>query len=317
MSIRVESTTHTETPSGQASELAPGQEKSGAGDPNPSAPEAKASEQKDPADSDTADPEAKEQEGEKEEPESKDASEKDGPKKKGGWQRRIEKLVSQREEERRKNAELEARLARLEAAGGRGSEKPAEPSKDAEPAGKPSPESFETHAEYVEALTDWKIEQRDKAIKEQAAKAQLETEHGKLIQAHSQRVQAFAEKTPDYDETIMNLDDVPVTAAFEQIILESENGPALLYELAKDPKEAKRIARLSPLAAARELGKVEARLTAHAQEPRKQESKPVTKAPRPIAPVGGKGASVDRSIYDAEKLSQREYEELRAKQRRA
>lgn len=283
----------------------------------PSAPEAKSSEQKEPSESDTDGTEAIEEKEDAEDDESKDSESKDDakdkPKKKGGFQRRIDKLNA-----RYSAAQAEAehwKSMALKGAGDKVPEKVDEPKKSVDPAGKPNPDTFDTHAEYVEALTDWKIEQRVKAAKEEAAKTQLMTEQEKLIKAHTERVKSFAEKTDDFNDVLESVDDVPVSPTIRELLISSDNGPELMYELAKTREEFERINKLSPLAAARELGKIESRLAAAATEPKKEEPKKLTKAPKPIGPVGAMGGAVVKSIDDPN-LSQAEYERLRMEQKR-
>jgi hypothetical protein len=62
-------------------------------------------------------------------------------------------------------------------------------------------------------------------------------------------------------------------------IQSSDNGPDLAYWLGSNPKEAERIARLSPILQAKEIGKIEVRL---ADNPPVKKS---TSAPTPISPV--------------------------------
>ena len=133
------------------------------------------------------------------------------------------------------------------------------------------------------------------------------------MSAHRERVKSFADKTEDFMDVIEAVDDIPVSAALQEIIVSSENGPELMYELAKNREEYERIAKLSPLAVARELGKLEVKLAARASE-QKAEPKKLTKAPQPIEPVGSGGAGkVRKSITDPD-ISQAEYERLRREQ---
>src|SRR5206468_5111195 len=91
------------------------------------------------------------------------------PKKKGGFQRRIDKLNAAKAAAQQE-ADYWKRLALEKGAG--------EPKKDQvdskAPAtaqsneGKPNPDNFDTHAEYVEALTDWKTEQNFKKRAQQS-----------------------------------------------------------------------------------------------------------------------------------------------------
>jgi hypothetical protein len=111
-------------------------------------------------------------------------------------------------------------------------------------------------------------------------------------------------------EFIEEYGDINFSPALEESILHSEVGPAVVYELAKNKKELDRINSLPPLAAAREFGKLEAKLLAKSESP-KEEIKKQTKAPKPIEPVGGKsGGAIRRSVYD-ENLPFKEYVALR------
>ena len=246
--------------------------------------------------------------------ESKDDGDKQpGKQKKSGWARRVEKLVGQREAEKKRADALEARLAALEAAGG---QKPKPESKNDSQDGKPSPESFETHAEYVEALTDWKLEQKDKAKAKADAEAKFKADQESLHKSHAERVKAFAKENKDYAEVVAEADTYLPEAAIKAI-LKSEVGPALIYELAKNPDEAERIAQLEPELAAKEIGKLEAKIEAKAKSASDAEKKPepkkLTQAPKPIEPVGkGKGV-VAKSIDDPD-ISFADYEKLRREQ---
>jgi hypothetical protein len=278
----------------------------------------KAAELETASESDTEEKEAESEESEvdadDESVEAKDAeSDGDKPKKKSG---------SQRRKERAERAEAEVtRLQRLVeemALKGAGSEpKPVKAeTKPVTLEGKPNPDNFETHAEYVEALTDWKTDQKFKARDDEAMKAKAATDHEQLIKAHRDRVDAFKGKTPDYEETIEAVGDMPMSLTLQEILVTSENGPELIYELAKDPKEFERVARLGPVAVAIEIGKLLGKVTAAASPEKKPEPKKLTNAPKPIEPVGGSKAKVAKSISDPS-LSQAEYERIRREQMRA
>lgn len=240
---------------------------------------------------------------------TKDA-EKDKPKKKSGYKRRIEKLVSQRETERRRVEELEARLARIESGAGDAKSSNKSVPEKAETAGKPNPDNFENHVDYVEALTDWKLEQREKAARAEQEKSRLKSEQENLVKAHIERVQSFAKKTEDFQEVLEGVDDVRVSAAVEGIILSSENGPELMYELAKNRAEFERVNKLPPTLASFEIGKLAAKLAAPKEQP-KPEPKKLTQAPKPIAPVGKATGAVQKSPED---MSYSEYERYRREQ---
>ena len=154
----------------------------------------------------------------------------------------------------------------------------------AETAEKPSPDKFGSYDEYVEALADWRADQRvaesfkkRDAERSQAAAARAAEARA---QAWHERQSAFREDTPDYD-AVVGKSAVQVAAHVVDTLLDSDSGPELAYHLAKNPETAKRINALSPLAAAREIGRIEATLSIPAAPP----VKPASNAPAPITPV--------------------------------
>lgn len=293
--------------------------------PEQSAPTAeKQPEHKKSPESDTEETEAKESKDatvdhdSEEETESADESEKDdkpSKKGKGGFQRRIDKLnarIADKDREAQYWRDLALKNGKEAPAIEKSAEKVAA-LKETDST-KPDPGSFDTHAEYVEALTDWKIDQKEKAKAVDQQKSKLLSERDALLKAHQERLKSFADKVADFGESIDNLDDVPVSAEFQEIILSSENGPALLYELAKNKDEALRISKLPTIAAARELGKIEAKIVAaQAAAETKSEPKKTTSAPKPLDPVGKSTGAVAKSITDPE-IPFSEYERIRREQ---
>jgi len=69
-----------------------------------------------------------------------------------------------------------------------------------------------------------------------------------------------------------------------QLIQESPIGAQVWSYLLHEPEEAMRIARLSPLATAREMGKIEL-LIENEPKPEAKPAKPVQKLPEPPKPV--------------------------------
>jgi hypothetical protein len=266
-------------------------------------------EQKEPAESDTAEPEAKEASEEPAEPEADEAEdaaeepEKAKPKKKSGAQRLKERIAL----EKSRREDLEQRLAALEK--GAGEKRPAE-SAQPQKTGEPNPDDFASHHEYVRAMAKWTAKEELRAEREEQEKSKLQSEQEKFEAAHNDRVKAFAEKTPDWDDALSEVEDVMFSQAALYAIKDSELSAQIIYELAKNREEAERISGLPPVAAAREIGKLEARLSAASDKP-KVEPKKTTQAPKPLSPVGGKGV-VEVSLENAK--TQAEYEAIRRKQ---
>ena len=150
------------------------------------------------------------------------------------------------------------------------------------PAEIPTVDQFESPEAYAEALAERKAEQlleQREAAKQQAA----------ILDAYHEREEEARDKYADFEQVAYN-PQLPVTQVMAQTIQASDLGPEIAYYLGSNPKEAERIARLSPFLQAKEIGKVEAKL---ANDP------PVKKpssAPAPIAPVtprGGHGRTHD------------------------
>lgn len=150
--------------------------------------------------------------------------------------------------------------------------------------GKPSLDKFDTYDEYIDALTDWKIEQ--KAV-ERDTKEKVESENlsrKQVMADHASREDKARTQFADYDDVAGNIADVDFTVNPDigRTILTSDISPQLIYYFGKDLDELERINNLSPYAAAREIGKIEAKIL----------SKPIqtSSAPSPISPVTGRSA---------------------------
>ncbi|GAC1403873.1 MAG: hypothetical protein NVSMB64_06280 [Candidatus Velthaea sp.] len=194
------------------------------------------------------------------------------PEKKGGFQKRIDKLTREKSELATQKAELERRLA----------ENPAAKPIEKQPEGKPQASNFDTYEAYTEALTDWKIDQREQARTKTETDRQAANAQKAVSDKFQERIAETRKRYEDFDEVLANADDQPVSAAMNQIILESEHGPEVVYFLAQNLDQAAAIAKLSPLAAARAIGKIEAGFS----KPDSETKPAVSKAPPPIKPVG-------------------------------
>ena len=138
-----------------------------------------------------------------------------------------------------------------------------------------TPEQFTTTEEYVEALTTSKAQQI--VQQQQYAKQQQE-----LLGSYHEKEEDARGKYEDFEQVAYN-PKLPITDVMAQTIQAAENGPDIAYYLGTNPKEADRIARLTPILQAKEIGKLEAKVA----------SEPVTKrtssAPAPISPVTARG----------------------------
>jgi hypothetical protein len=210
-------------------------------------------------------------------------------------QKRIDELTKKRREaerqvefERSKRLELEAELKKVKAS---------VPATD-----KPKAGDFETEADFVEALTDWKIEQRIRTEMEKATKVVKEREEKKAIDDTysdlDETMDRGHEKYEDFDEVVLNKDLV-LTDTMTEAVLFSDKADDILYFLGKHPEISESISKLPPLRIAQELGKIEERLGKPATPPPKK----TTKAPAPLTPLKTTGV-VDK---DPSQMTPKEY----------
>jgi hypothetical protein len=134
-----------------------------------------------------------------------------------------------------------------------------------------SADQFESPEAYAEALAYQKAEEL--IAKREAAKQQSQ-----VLESYQEREEAARDKYDDFEQIAYN-PKLPITEVMAQTIQSSDIGPELAYYLGTNPKDAERISRMAPLAQAKEIGKIEAKLAA--EPPVKR----TTSAPAPISPV--------------------------------
>lgn len=143
--------------------------------------------------------------------------------------------------------------------------------------------------------TDKRIVTRE--VKSRAAQAQTAQRAAidDLVADHVERVAEAAKAIPDFTEALSKTSDRthPVTPVVERLILQSEKSALLQYHFAKNASDLRRINGLDPLSAAKEVGKLEARLSL---------AKPntATRAPPPTnAPKGGASPASQEARMEA------------------
>ena len=163
--------------------------------------------------------------------------------------------------------------------------------------GKPTMAQFANVEDYVEAVADWKLQERDRASQQQQIQQQQQTVLGK-----TEKIYAEAEKIQGFDREAF--DALPLTTPIAQAIIESDMSAKLMAHLTENPSEVARISTLSYARQAAEIGKLEVKL---ATAPK------VSKAPEPITPISGRSGNATKTIFDPD-LSQSEFEKLRRAQ---
>ena len=244
--------------------------------------------------------EAQEQIVEQQEAEQQQEAEREVVRKKKSASERIQEITWARHEAERRAAEAERQLAEFRAA------KQPEP---AAPAGKPALDQFQDYDSYVEAVAEWRA---GEAVRAALSANEQKTQAAAQAAQNKQRTESWVkaqtavrQALPDYDE-VVGLSDVVVAPHVTDTILESDRGPEVAYYLAQHPDKAESINAMSPIAAARAIGRIEAILPGLPVAAAK-----ISKAPAPIKPVS---ASSSAPIGISDDMSTEAYRAARAKQ---
>ncbi len=205
------------------------------------------------------------------------------PQRKGGWQRQIERLEQQ-------NQMLLEELTK------RGGQQPAAPAKEKT--------ADEKATEFIDQL-----------VQQRLAAAEAQREQARQMAELERRTQEVRARHPDFDEVIASAGHIRVPQHVNEAVLTSPHSADIMYLLASDQAELARISALPPLAAAREIGRLEAKASSTAAPKAKPNAvirKPA--APAPIAPVTARGPS---TVKRPEDMTYEEYSAWReAKQNR-
>jgi len=209
-----------------------------------------------------------------------------------GVQRRIDRLTKQK-------YELQGRLEALE----RQMQPPAQ-SQPQNVTSKPQRYEYASDEDFVEAMTDYKLQQVQRQHMTQQQLAQQERARSQMQQEFSRKAIEAAKAYPDFIEAIEEA-DAQVAPHVEAAIYASDKSADIAYFFAKNPDELERINALHPVKAAMEIARIEAKVT----RPTKQTSS----APPPINPVGSR-AAVNK---DPSQMTDREFSEWRKRQIKA
>jgi hypothetical protein len=255
---------------------------------------------------------------EKDEDESKDEK----PKKKSGFKRRVERF-----QRRLSEKDLEIEDLRKEVLRAKDNKDPDlaqdkrndDNNKTQATDSKPDPDKYDSFIDYQEALTDWKLDQREAKREAQDAKNRLAESDQKRGKAFQDKFNEFKESNDDFVEVLEDVSDIIITPILQESIVDSDYGPQIMYELAQDREaltKLNKLSRTNPNRAAREFGKLESKILSKldSHKPNSKSAKgkvKTTKAPKPISTISGNSEKVSRkTIYDAENLSQAEFERM-------
>lgn len=146
----------------------------------------------------------------------------------------------------------------------------------------PSVDQFPTPEAYADALATRKAE-------EMVQQRETQRQQAELLEQYHEREEKAREKYADFEQVAYN-PSLPITTVMAQTIQASDVGPEVAYYLGANPKEADRIARLAPILQAKEIGRIEAHVSANPAPKR------TTSAPAPITPVTARASTT--STYD-------------------
>lgn len=145
----------------------------------------------------------------------------------------------------------------------------------------PSLQEFESVEDWGAAVADYSARQALSRAEQQLQQRDQHYSQQHLAQQFQAKEAAYAATNPDYLDRVAEM-----TSAIQfqpdvlAVIAQSDHGPAVAHHLAQHLDVADRLARMSPVAAAAEIGRIEARLST-------PKPKPVTQAPAPVPTLSG------------------------------
>ena len=195
-----------------------------------------------------------------------------------GVQKRINKVVKEREDAKRENEALQKRIKELE---GNNSDQDVK---------EPVESDFDTYDQYLDALDkyDSTAETKEPAKDSENDKQKDTSTDNTLTDSQRSAMEVIretigsAENKPSDFEAIALNPEVPITGEMLEALAECDDPAKVMYHLGKNKDTAESIANKSPAQQMREIAKLD--LTVKVSPP-----KPVktTNAPDPISPVNG------------------------------
>lgn len=163
---------------------------------------------------------------------------------------------------------------------------------------------------YQAALIDYAAQEAERRTLERIREDQTRTQQAQGRSAFEKRQAEFLQAMPDYRAKVLEDRNLPISTPMLEVIVESEQGPAIAYYLAENRDLAEQIARLPPVQAARAIGRIEARLEANRPAAAPQ-APPVSKAPPPPPRIEATEPAVDK---DPDQMSPEAWLKWRTKQ---
>lgn len=166
---------------------------------------------------------------------------------------------------------------------------------------KPKESDFKDYFEWQDAVAEWrtrKVLVEDRLKQRNAARSEREAEARRDAQeAFDNQLERLADKVENFDEIMKKAAAIQTANHVQALVMESDSGALLFVHLAQNPDKVAALNRMSPVQAARELGRIEAGLAL--PNPKKS-----TKAPPPVGDLRGKAApapAIGKSMADYER----------------
>ncbi len=174
------------------------------------------------------------------------------------------------QEERRRNDELEARLAKLENGGGQQTTTLKEP----------NPEDFEygkVDDKYIEATIEYRLAKERETFQNTQRDQETERSNAEKAEHYKKRLAIVSKegnkRFKDFDKIVESV-NFPGEVARE--ILDSDFGVDISYYLAKNVGKLREVSLMSPAERTREMGRLEERFSARASAGKKRTKAPDT-----------------------------------------
>jgi hypothetical protein len=243
------------------------------------------------------DAEGDDQEGEADGSETSDDDDDSDGKRNGhrnGYERRIAKLTA-------RNKRMEQELQEL-----RKGAKPQDTPKPANNASaKPELKDFDNYEDWIEALTDYKADQK---VKQSKAETDRDTAERDFLKRFNAEKKTFK----DWDSLDL---DFEISKAMQSAIRDADKPAAIIRYLAQNPDEAEEISELPAGKQAIRIGRIEAKLESGNSPTGNKTPKKQSDAPEPITTTKAKDKTLGKSYEDmsfGEFVAARRRDEARA-----
>ena len=201
-----------------------------------------------------------------------------------GVQKRLDELTRQRHEATRRADALEMQLTEALKALNQG-QPPAQHQPHIDPNAPPDPQNYragDADVDFYRDMARWEARAEIQSMLQQAERA-------KTVETIASREDTARAKYQDYNDVVTpeNLAPIRANPDLFEVVASHEAGPELAYYLGKNPEEAIALSRMNPYQASIRLGQLIATLSPEATAPTRN----VSRAPAPISPMRGNGAS--------------------------